>query len=250
MPLANSEAIVAAALITAPATNTIVFVHRRQLMDHWLARLATFLDLPASGIGRIGGGWIRRPSSRIDLRSACEIAVDRDGPDLAFRRESRFPGAGTRLPARADGQQLPPPSNKERIARFRGVATKRPDRCLPCLGCREANLLPAPAGTAGSAAQACRPDRWSSPGSSRPPPRSRHSRLDVGCRDEFLVKPGPGVWQISGRDELCQTAQAGTSRFQPGTDSRRPEPALRLVGEIAGSRDGSDLTEITCPRAV
>jgi len=25
---------------------------------------------------------------------------------------------------------------------------------------------------------------------------------------------------------------------------------LRLVGEIAGSRDGFDLTEITCPRAV
>jgi len=130
MPLAKSEAIVAAALITAPATNTIALVHRRQLMDHRLARLATFLDLPASGIGRIGGGWMRRPSSGIGLRSACEIAGDRDGPDLAFRRESRFPGAGTRLPARADGQQLPPPSNKERIAR--SGASRRSARTAAC----------------------------------------------------------------------------------------------------------------------
>ena len=60
------KTVVAASVIAARATNTLVLVHRRQLMDQWLARLGTFLDLPASAIGRIGGG-VRRPGGIADV---------------------------------------------------------------------------------------------------------------------------------------------------------------------------------------
>jgi superfamily II DNA or RNA helicase len=46
--------------------NALVLVHRRQLLDQWVERLSTFLDMPANAIGRIGGGR-RRPTGRIDV---------------------------------------------------------------------------------------------------------------------------------------------------------------------------------------
>ncbi len=60
------KTVVAASVIAARGTNTLVLVHRRQLMDQWLARLGAFLDLPASALGRIGGGT-RRPSGMVDV---------------------------------------------------------------------------------------------------------------------------------------------------------------------------------------
>jgi len=60
------KTVVAASVIAARGTNTLVLVHRRQLMDQWIARLGAFLDLPASAIGRIGGG-ARRPGGIVDV---------------------------------------------------------------------------------------------------------------------------------------------------------------------------------------
>ena len=50
------KTVVAASMIAARGANTLVLVHRRHLMDQWIAQLGAFLDLPASDIGRIGGG--------------------------------------------------------------------------------------------------------------------------------------------------------------------------------------------------
>ena len=44
----------------------VVLGHRRQLLDQWVERLSAFLDLPATAIGRIGGGR-RRPSGLLDV---------------------------------------------------------------------------------------------------------------------------------------------------------------------------------------
>ena len=60
------KTMVAASVIAARGVNTLVLVHRRQLMDQWLARLGAFLDLPASAIGRIGGG-MRQPGGMVDV---------------------------------------------------------------------------------------------------------------------------------------------------------------------------------------
>ena len=56
----------AAWLIAARKANTLVLVHRRQLLDQWRERLASFLDLPIKSIGQIGGGR-RSPNGVIDV---------------------------------------------------------------------------------------------------------------------------------------------------------------------------------------
>ncbi len=63
---AFGKTVVAAWLIAARKTNALVLVHRRQLLDQWRERIATFLDLPIKTIGQIGGGR-RHPSGIIDV---------------------------------------------------------------------------------------------------------------------------------------------------------------------------------------
>jgi hypothetical protein len=54
-PTAFGKTVAAAWLIAAREVSTLVLVHRRHLLDQWRERLATFLDLPATAIGQIGG---------------------------------------------------------------------------------------------------------------------------------------------------------------------------------------------------
>src|ERR1035438_6761665 len=63
---AFGKTVVAAWLIAARKVNILVLVHRRQLLDQWRERLATFLNLPIKSIGQIGGGR-RRPSGIVDV---------------------------------------------------------------------------------------------------------------------------------------------------------------------------------------
>ena len=63
---AFGKTIIAAWLIAQRGVNTLVLVHRRQLLDQWIERLSTFLDVPTKSIGRIGGGR-NRPTGQIDV---------------------------------------------------------------------------------------------------------------------------------------------------------------------------------------
>lgn len=63
---AFGKTVVGAWLIAARKVNTLVLVHRRQLLDQWRERLAAFLNLPIKTIGQIGGGR-RRASGIIDV---------------------------------------------------------------------------------------------------------------------------------------------------------------------------------------
>lgn len=59
-PTAFGKTAVAAWLIAKRKVNTLVLVHRQQLLDQWHERLAMFLGLSAKSIGQIGGGkWDR-----------------------------------------------------------------------------------------------------------------------------------------------------------------------------------------------
>lgn len=53
---AFGKTVVAAWLIAQRKVNTLILVHRRQLLEQWVERLATFLNLPAKQIGQLGGG--------------------------------------------------------------------------------------------------------------------------------------------------------------------------------------------------
>jgi superfamily II DNA or RNA helicase len=65
-PTAFGKTAVAAWLIAKRKVNTLVVVHRQQLLDQWQERLAMFLDLPAKSIGHIGGGKADR-TGRVDV---------------------------------------------------------------------------------------------------------------------------------------------------------------------------------------
>lgn len=65
-PTAFGKTAVAAWLIAKRKVNTLVMVHRQQLLDQWHERLAMFLNLPAKAIGQIGGGKTDR-SRLVDI---------------------------------------------------------------------------------------------------------------------------------------------------------------------------------------
>ena len=55
-PTAFGKTVIAAWLIAQRKVNTLVVVHRRQLMDQWRERLSLFLGMPIENLGQIGGG--------------------------------------------------------------------------------------------------------------------------------------------------------------------------------------------------
>ena len=63
---AFGKTVVAADMIAARRRNTLVLVHRRQLLEQWVARLQAFLDIPANEIGVIHGGK-KKPTGIIDI---------------------------------------------------------------------------------------------------------------------------------------------------------------------------------------
>jgi len=63
---AFGKTVVAAWLIAERSVNTLVLVHRRQLLEQWVERLSTFLRLPPKAIGRIGGGR-KKPTGVLDV---------------------------------------------------------------------------------------------------------------------------------------------------------------------------------------
>ena len=75
-PTAFGKTAVAAWLIAKRKVNTLVVVHRQQLLDQWQERLGMFLDLPAKSIGHIGGGKMDRTGC-VDVAAskACTVKM-------------------------------------------------------------------------------------------------------------------------------------------------------------------------------
>ncbi|MFU8847554.1 MAG: TOTE conflict system archaeo-eukaryotic primase domain-containing protein [Opitutales bacterium] len=65
---AFGKTVLAAWMIAERGLNTLILVHRQQLMAQWVERLAEFLDFPEKSIGRLGGG-------RRKLRGQIDVAL-------------------------------------------------------------------------------------------------------------------------------------------------------------------------------
>ena len=63
---AFGKTVIAAKLIAVRKRNTLILIHRRQLLDQWRAKLATFLGILESDIGQIGGGK-KKANGRLDI---------------------------------------------------------------------------------------------------------------------------------------------------------------------------------------
>jgi superfamily II DNA or RNA helicase/very-short-patch-repair endonuclease len=65
---AFGKTVVAAWLIARRGVNTLILVHRQQLLEQWIERLSSFLGVAAKTIGRLGGG-------RNKLTGALDVAL-------------------------------------------------------------------------------------------------------------------------------------------------------------------------------
>jgi superfamily II DNA or RNA helicase len=63
---AFGKTVVAAKMIAARERSTLVLVHRRQLLEQWVARLQSFLDIPPGGLGIVHGGK-KKPTGVVDV---------------------------------------------------------------------------------------------------------------------------------------------------------------------------------------
>lgn len=126
-PPGAGKTVVGAYLVAARGRGTLVLVHRKPLLDQWVAQLSVFLGVPPSEIGQIGGGR-KRPNGRLDVgmlqslarKDAVDGRVASYGhvivdechhvPAVTFERvmnevRARFITGLTATPYRRDGQQ-------------------------------------------------------------------------------------------------------------------------------------------------
>lgn len=78
---AFGKTVVASALIGHRARNTLVLVHRRELLDQWVERLKSFLAIDPKQIGTIGGGK-RKPTGMIDVALIQSLVRNGDVDDI------------------------------------------------------------------------------------------------------------------------------------------------------------------------
>jgi len=80
-PTGFGKTAVAAYVIAARKINTLILVHRRQLLDQWRERLGMFLDLPPDSIGQVGGGK-SAPTGIVDVAVVQSLYVKKQVNDL------------------------------------------------------------------------------------------------------------------------------------------------------------------------
>ncbi len=78
---AFGKTVVGARMIAARGVNTLVLVHRRQLVDQWRERLRSFLSVLDGDIGTIGGGK-RKPTGKIDVALIQSLVRNGEVSDL------------------------------------------------------------------------------------------------------------------------------------------------------------------------
>lgn len=74
-PPGVGKTVVGIYLAAARGRSTLVLVHRKPLLDQWVAQLSLFLGLPPKGIGQIGGGK-RTPTGRLDVAMLQSLVRD------------------------------------------------------------------------------------------------------------------------------------------------------------------------------
>lgn len=78
---AFGKTVVACRVIAERGVNTLILVHRQQLLDQWVARLRTFLDVDSAHIGVVRGGK-KRPTGFIDVATIQSLVSKGKVSDL------------------------------------------------------------------------------------------------------------------------------------------------------------------------
>ena len=80
-PPGAGKTVVGAYLTAARGRNTLVLVHRKPILDQWVAKLSSFLGVEPKGIGRIGGGK-NSPNGRLDVAMIQSLVRKGEVSDL------------------------------------------------------------------------------------------------------------------------------------------------------------------------
>ncbi|MFQ6026166.1 MAG: DEAD/DEAH box helicase family protein, partial [Dehalococcoidia bacterium] len=80
-PTAFGKTVISAWLIAARKTNTLVLVHRKQLLDQWRDQLCALLSLPPGAIGQVSGGR-KQTNGQIDIALVQSLYRRGDVDDL------------------------------------------------------------------------------------------------------------------------------------------------------------------------
>lgn len=96
-PTAFGKTVTAAAMIASRGVNTLVLVHRTELLKQWQERLQSFLGVGKGVVGTIGGGKAK-PTGKIDI--AVMQSLSRQGEFAGRKLRSRDRG---RMPSRRRG---------------------------------------------------------------------------------------------------------------------------------------------------
>jgi superfamily II DNA or RNA helicase len=80
-PPGVGKTVVGTYLAAARGRSTLVLVHRKPLLDQWVAQLSLFLGLPPKAIGQIGGGK-RTPTGRLDVAMLQTLVRDGTVDDI------------------------------------------------------------------------------------------------------------------------------------------------------------------------
>jgi superfamily II DNA or RNA helicase len=87
-PTAFGKTVTAAALIARRGVNTLVLVHRTELLKQWQERLQVFLGVGKGVIGTIGGGKAK-PTGKIDIALMQSLSQGRARPMKSSRTTVR-----------------------------------------------------------------------------------------------------------------------------------------------------------------
>jgi len=80
-PPGSGKTVVGAYLTAARQCSTLILVHRKPLLDQWVAQLTSFLDLPPKAIGTIGSNK-NKPNGILDVAMIQSMVRKNDVSDL------------------------------------------------------------------------------------------------------------------------------------------------------------------------
>ncbi len=80
-PTAFGKTVLGGALIARRSVNTLILVHRQQLIDQWKERLQTFLDLDPKNIGQIGAGK-KKATGIVDIATIQSLVRQGEVSDI------------------------------------------------------------------------------------------------------------------------------------------------------------------------
>ncbi|WP_347988691.1 DEAD/DEAH box helicase [Methylomonas sp. AM2-LC] len=78
---AFGKTVVALYILAKRQVNTLIVVHRRQLLDQWVERIEMFLNIPKKQIGKIGGGK-NKPTGIIDVAIMQSLTKNHEVDDV------------------------------------------------------------------------------------------------------------------------------------------------------------------------